>query len=72
VVVGLGRDGDRVEAGRGGLVVTQPGPRGGLVEDLHDLGAQAARELPVAAEGILPGDAALLVRGGPEGQDRPR
>jgi len=33
-----------------------------LVEDLHDLGAQAAGELPVPAERVLPGDPALLVR----------
>src|ERR1019366_5432210 len=44
VVVGLGSDGDRVEPG-GGLVVAQAGARGGLVEDLHHLGAQAPREL---------------------------
>jgi hypothetical protein len=63
VVVGLGLDGDGVEPGGGRLVVAQPGPSGGLVEDLHDLGAEAARELPAPAQGVLPGDAALLVRG---------
>ena len=68
VVVGLGADGDRVEPGRGGLVVAQPGAGGGLVEDLDDLGAEAAGELPAAAAGVLPGDAALLVGGGAERQ----
>ena len=68
MVIGFGGDGDRVEPGRGRFVVAEPGPGGGLVEDLHDLGAQAARELPVAAEGVLPGDPALLVRGGAQRQ----
>jgi hypothetical protein len=68
VVVGLGGDGDRVDPGRPGFVVTQPGARRRLVEDLHDLGAEAARELPVPAEGVFPGDPALLVRGGAERQ----
>ena len=68
VVVGLRSDGDRVEPGRGGLVVAQAGAGGGVVEDLHDLGAEAAGELPVPAERVLAGDAALLVRGGAERQ----
>ncbi|HWM97228.1 MAG TPA: hypothetical protein VNO54_09235, partial [Streptosporangiaceae bacterium] len=54
VVVGLPGDGDRVEPG-GGFVVAQPGAGGGLVEDLDDLGAQAAGEPPVPAQGVLPG-----------------
>ena len=66
VVVGLRSDGDRVESGRRGLVIAQAGAGGGLVEYLHDLGAEAAGELPVPAERVLPGDAALLVRGGAE------
>ena len=70
MVIGFGSDGDRVEPGRGRFVVPQPGPGGGLVEDLHHLGAQAARELPVAAERVLPGDPALLVRGGAQRQVR--
>jgi len=49
-------------------VVAKAGPGGGLVEDLHDLGAEAAGELPVPAAGVLAGDAALLVRGGAERQ----
>ena len=68
VVVGLGLDGDRVVPGGGGLMVAQPGAGGGLVEDLHDLGAEAAGELPVPAEGVLPRDPALLVGGGAERQ----
>ena len=54
--------------GRGGLVVAQPGAGGGLVEDLHDLGAEAPGELADAAEGVLSRDPALLVRGGAERQ----
>ena len=64
VVIGLGLHGDRIESGGGGFVVAQPGARGGLVEDLDDLGAEAAGELPVPAEGVLPGDPALFVGGG--------
>ena len=70
VVIGLGLRGDRAEPGRGGFVVAQAGPGGGLAEDLDDLGAQAPGELPVAADGVLPGDPALLVRGGPQRQVR--
>src|SRR5712691_9918837 len=66
VVVGFGGDGDGVVSGGGGFVVAQAGAGGGLIEDLDDLGTQAALELAVAAEGVLPGDAALLVRGGAE------
>ena len=51
-----------------GFVVAQAGAGGGLVEDLHHLGAEAAGELPVPAEGVLPGDPALLVRGGAQRQ----
>ena len=68
MVVGLEGDGHRVVPGRGGLVVAQPGAGGGLVEDLDDLGAEAAGELAVPAGGVLPGDPALLVRGGAERQ----
>ena len=68
VVIGLRADRDRVEPGRDGFVVAQPGAGGGLVEDLHHLGAQAARELPVPAQRVLPGDPALLVRGGAQRQ----
>ena len=70
VVIGLGANSDRVEAGRGGFVVAQAGAGGGLVEDLDDLGAQAAGEGPVPAERVLPGDPALLVRGGAQRQIR--
>jgi len=55
VVIGLGFGGDRGESGRSGFVVAQPGAGGGLVEDLDDLGAQAAGEPPVPAQGVLPG-----------------
>ena len=49
-------------------MVAQAGAGGGVVEDLDDLGAEAAGELAGAAEGVLPGDAALLVGGGAERQ----
>jgi hypothetical protein len=39
MVVSLGFDGNGVESGRDGFVVAQPGAGGGLVEDLHHLGA---------------------------------
>ena len=68
MVVGLGLDSDRVVPGGGSFVVAQPGAGGGLVEDLHDLGAEAAPEFPVPAEGVLTGDPALLVGGGAERQ----
>jgi copper chaperone CopZ len=37
-----------------------------MVEDLDDLGAEAADEFSGAAERVLPGDASLLVGGGAE------
>ena len=49
-------------------MVAQPGAGGGVAEDLDDLGAEAASELAVAAGRVLPGDPALLVRGGAERQ----
>ena len=42
MVVGLGGDGERGVPGLDGLVVAQPGARGDVVEDLDDLGAEAA------------------------------
>ena len=68
VVIGFGRDRDRVIPGGGSFVVAQAGAGGGLVEDLHDLGAEAAREFPGPAQGVLTGDPALLVGGGAERQ----
>jgi hypothetical protein len=68
VVVGLGADRDRVVSGGGGFVVAEPGAGGGVIEDLDDLGAEAAGELAVPAGRVLPGDPALLVRGGAERQ----
>src|SRR6185312_1873637 len=50
------------------FVVAQAGAGGGVVEDLDDLGAEAAAVLAGAAEGVLAGDAALLVGGGAERQ----
>ena len=47
-------------------MVAQARAGGGLVENLHDLGAEAAGELPVPAERVLARDPALLVRGGAE------
>src|SRR5260370_29711176 len=55
VIIGGGLDGDRVESGGDGFVVAQPGAGGGLVEDLDDLGAQAAGEPPVPAACVFPG-----------------
>ena len=66
MVVGFGGDGDGVEAGGGGFWVAQAGAGGDEVEDLDDLGAEAAGELAGAAEGVLAGDPALLVGGGSE------
>ena len=54
VVVGLESDADRVEPGCGGFVVAEPGAGGGMVEDLDDLGAEAAGELAVPAEAFSP------------------
>jgi hypothetical protein len=68
VVVSLGLDCCRVETGCDGLVVAEAGASGCLVEDLHDLGSQAARELPPAAESVLAGEPALLVRRGAKRQ----
>jgi hypothetical protein len=63
VVVGHGVLADRFEPVGAGFVVAQPGAGGDDVEDLHHLGAQRPRELPVAAGGVLSRDLALLVRG---------
>ena len=68
VVVGAAGHGERVVSDRGGLVVAQTGAGDDEVEDLDDLGAEAAGELAVPAEGVLPGDPALLVGGGAERQ----
>jgi hypothetical protein len=46
----------------------RPGAGGDEVEDLDDLGAQAAREMGVAAERVLAGHATLLVSGGAQGE----
>ena len=54
MVVGLGLNGDRIESRRRRLVVPQPGARRGLVEDLHDWRAKAAREPAVATERVSP------------------
>ncbi len=70
VVVSIGLNSNRVESGRGGFVMPETRSRRGLVEDLHHLRAEAAPELPVAAERVLAGDPALLVRGGTQRQIR--
>ena len=51
---------------RRGFAVAQAGAGGDEVEHLDDLRAEAAGELAGAAEGVLAGDPALLVRGGSE------
>jgi hypothetical protein len=66
VVVGLRSDGNGVESSRRCFVSAQASAGSGLIEDLHDLGAEAASELAAPAERVLAGDAALLVRGGAE------
>ena len=63
VVVGFGRDGERGRSRLPRLRVAQAGAGGDEVEDLDDLGAEAAGELAGAAEGVLAGDPALLVGG---------
>ena len=54
--------------GAGSFVLAQAGAGGNKVEHLDHLGAQAAGEPAVAADRVLPGDAALLVRGGAQRQ----
>ena len=49
-------------------MVAQSGAGSDDVEDLHDLGAEAADIPGVAADRVLAGDSALLVRGGAERQ----
>ena len=66
VVVRFAADGDRVEPGGERLVVAQAGAGRDHVEDLDDLGPEAAGELPVATEGVLAGNPPLLVGRGPE------
>ena len=51
-----------------GFVVANAGACGDEVEHLDDLRAEAAGELPGAAERVLARDPALLVRGRPERQ----
>jgi len=67
VVVWCGLAGDRGVSDRAGLVFLQAGAGGDQVEDLHDLGAEAAGEPCLAADRVLPGDPALLVGRRPEG-----
>ena len=64
MVVGAGLAGERGVAGGDRFVVAESGAGGDEVEDLDDLGAEAAGESGVAAEGVLAGDAALFVGGG--------
>ena len=68
MIVSLGGDGHGVEACGGRFVVAEPGAGGGHLEDLDDLGAQAASELPPAAQSVLAGYPALLMRGRAERQ----
>ena len=65
VIVGTRLAGDGGPAAiRGeGFVFAQTGAGGDEVEDLHDLGAQAAREVGAAADSVLAGHAALFVSG---------
>ena len=68
MIIGLGFGGNRVEPGGGGFVVAQPGTGGGLVEDLDDLGAQAAGERPVPAEAFSPATRPCLCAVVPSGR----
>src|SRR5579875_2664305 len=68
VVIGRGGAADRTEPGGDRFVLAQPGARRDQVEDLDDLGAEAAGEAGVSAQGALAGDAALLVGGGAQRQ----
>jgi hypothetical protein len=69
LVVELDRpDGDRVEAGLPGVRVAQAGAGHRQLEHLDHLGPQGAGKGPVAADGGLAGDAALLVGGSPQRQ----
>jgi hypothetical protein len=54
VIVCLGAYGDGIVSGGLGFVVAHAGAGDGLVEDLHDLGAEAAGELPVPVGRVLP------------------
>ena len=51
-----------------GISVAQSGAGGGQVEHVDHLGAEHTGELRVATDGVLSGDAALLVRGGTKRQ----
>jgi hypothetical protein len=68
VVVGAAGHGERVVSDRGGLVVAQTGAGDDEVEDLDDLGTEAAVEAGRMADGVSPRGAALFVRGRAEGQ----
>ena len=70
VVVGLGLDGERIEPGCDGFVVAQTCAGGDVVEDLHDLRAEAAGELAAAAERVFACDSSLFVRGRSEREIR--
>jgi hypothetical protein len=66
VIIRFATNSDRIEPRGDGLVVAQAGTGRGHLENLDDLSPEAARELPVATEGVLPGDPTLLVSRGPE------
>ena len=68
MVVGLRRDGERVEAGDGRFVVAEAGSCGDEVEDLDDLRAEAAGELALSPECVLAGDPPLFVGVVPSGR----
>jgi hypothetical protein len=48
-------------------MIEQPRPGDRKIEDLDALRAEGAGELPIAANGVLPGDPALLVSDRAEG-----
>ncbi len=68
VIIGRGLRRGGVVAGREGFVFAEPGAGGDQVEDFHDLSAHRSGEPGCPAERVLPGNATLLVRSGPERQ----
>jgi hypothetical protein len=62
VIVRAARDSQRIETFRASLAVTQTRANDGEIKDLQALRAERAGVGSVAANGVLAGDPALLVR----------
>lgn len=54
----------RLETLSRGFAFAQPCPADGEIENLYDLGANGAAELPITPNRVLASDAPLLVRRG--------